>query len=294
MRNKETRCAAFTIVMGLLLALHVTTVASYGGDAVQTATLDMKPQTNFVLFSAEANGAQVTAGIDSGAYTSFISTELANQLKLKGNETTITLKLGEVTVENFPVSVRDFRKSILNSFLKAGVNVVLGHNFLTKVLTVFDYPKRKVSFFSTPTSQGYDAIKETVDKATGASENGVVLNITFFDNHTLVCGKVNGKFENVYFCVDTGSYDPSNILSQGGLDLLKCGMRTTLDLEVNGYVFKQLAFAKCPPCDLDKVSANFQRDKKMCMAGILGYPFFKDYKVIFDYPDKKLIFVPAK
>ena len=235
--------------------------------------------------------------LDTGAQITVIMRELANKLNIPINkEKAIKAKtaageidiqlgflesftIGSISVSNLEVIISDMKKHDPN----IEIHGTIGHNFLMNYQVRINYPEATLELIGKE-----DKLVESVD-----------LNpIVYFKNSNLILleTKINDKGP-YWFILDTGA--SGNVFSASLINELKVTPRET-DKKVfspSGFIpVKEVTIKKLETkyntlldtdfmlIDLDHL--NEEGDKKI--AGILGYPFLKDFEVILDYPKQKI------
>lgn len=235
--------------------------------------------------------------LDTGAKMTAIFTELAKDLNVQIDKeksykakTAVgelliqigylkTFTIGSSTINNLEVIISDMKKANSN----VEIYGTIGHNFLKNYKVKINYPKK--SF-------------ELIGKKINKEESDLMEKLVYFNDTNLVVIETMINDQGPYwFILDTGS--SGNVFNASLVDELKLTPQETdkKALSPSGLIpVKEVTIEKLESKyktqkNIQFVLINldhFNKEGGKKMAGILGYPFLKDFEIIFDYPEQKM------
>ena len=189
------------------------------------------------------------------------------------------LTVGAATVENIPVMLNsmDWTQRQFGSFI-AGF---IGFNFLSKFITVLDFPSNQAGFYHTLAQLDSD-----IDFA---SEDGVMLEMlsnATHPRHVFVKGMLCDR--EIKFAMDTGY--TGGALLRAESTTFPCVRRSEVtpfpyngDIQIHG--FEKMTI----PVDF---TGRIDGNPKMPQASLLGMKLWERYRIILDYTSKTVVLHP--
>lgn len=248
--------------------------------------------------------------LDTGSNISVISTAASEKMKIKpvaqgGSANGIggdgrfpivygflnSIEIGDIRVKNVPIYIRSFHHT------SDEIDGYIGLALISKFLTVIDYGDSTLSLTKRNTS--------TVGKISGNEEFSLPLRQTpsgFLSGEV----RIQGIEPTLNFIVDTGasiSVVSNDLADTKEFNEIAKGenMSVTgaagISRDVPSFLLPRLSFGKnsrdsirAVSLDLDLINENSGFEQ----SGILGGNFLKNYRLIFDFENSKVIFEPVR
>jgi predicted aspartyl protease len=258
------------------------------------APIRFRKSLNLIFTGVMLNGrGPFDFAIDTGATQIVLSEKLAKELALKPVTATVMhgvggggrietqlysiaeVAVGDVKIKNIPVGT--FNDPLVTQLADG----ILGTSVLSDFIITVDYPAGQL---------------ELTRNASSASAASEVLPIWYFSNLLLVPLQVNGEFRG-NFVVDTGAV--TTVISHAMAAQLGVTENTPgakVDLGIAGVGGFEGVVLRVPNVTLQAekmtqtfpqvVSIDLKEISKMIgteVAGVVGYDFFSEYKLVLDY-----------
>jgi predicted aspartyl protease len=254
-----------------------------------------------ILLPTRVNGAGPFEFIlDTGAGTSLLSAELAQQLNVKilgtkegqsaGKKISVSLAkidalgLGQAKIENVEVGIVDLGH--ISRTIGAKIDGDIGYNFLKHFRVTIDYQTGEVRFDDPKRIESFGkSAKTEVPLRLASPAKPLVLVDVYANGH--------GPFQ---FAIDTGTSTTAiapEVARQLGIEASPIGPLTTGSSQVNvtaGHL-KSFQVGGARIDDLVVVVADFFATLSQAVGarlnGIVGYNFLRNFRIVMDYPSEK-------
>jgi predicted aspartyl protease len=254
-----------------------------------------------ILLPTRVNGAGPFEFIlDTGAGTSLLSAELAQQLNVKilgtkegqsaGEKISVSLAkidalgLGQAKIENVEVGIVDLGH--ISRTIGAKIDGDIGYNFLKHFRVTIDYQTGEVRFDDPKRIESFGkSVKTEVPLRLASPAKPLVLVDVYANGR--------GPFQ---FAIDTGTSTTAiapEVARQLGIEASPIGPLTTGSSQVNvtaGHL-KSFQVGGARIDDLVVVVADFFATLSQAVGarlnGIVGYNFLRNFRIVMDYPSEK-------
>jgi len=254
-----------------------------------------------ILLPTRVNGAGPFDFIlDTGAGTSLLSTELAQQLNIKvlgtkegqsaGGKVSVSLAkveslaLGQAKIEDVEVGIVDLGH--IGKTIGTKIDGDVGYNFLKHFRVTIDYQTGEIRFDDPKRTENFGKpSKAEIPMRLASPAKPLVL--------VDVYGNGRGPFQ---FAIDTGTSTTAispEAAQQLGIDSSPIGPLTTGGSQVNVTAgnLKSFQVGGARIDDLVVVVADFFAMLSQAVGakldGIVGYNFLRNFRVVMDYPSEK-------
>jgi predicted aspartyl protease len=239
--------------------------------------------------------------LDTGAGTSLLSLQLAEQLEIQvvgskegqsaGGKVTValakvaSLAVGEARLENVDVGVVDLGQ--ISKAVGAKIDGDLGYNFLKNYRTIIDYGASEIGFEDAKRIERFGSAGQTEIPIRLANPAKPLILVDVYANG-------RGPFQ---FAIDTGTsttaINPA-LAEKLGIETSPVGAVTTggAQVDVTAGTVHSFQVGGCRIDSMAVIVANFFETLSDAVGakldGIVGYNFLRNYKVVLDYPNETL------
>jgi predicted aspartyl protease len=254
-----------------------------------------------ILLPTRVNGAGPFDFIlDTGAGTSLLSAELAQQLNIKilgtkegqsaGGKISVSLAkvdslaVGQAKIEDVDVGIVDLDH--ISKTIGAKIDGDIGYNFLKHFRVTIDYQTGEIRFGGPKRIENFGRSSKTEIAMRLASPAKPLVLVDVYANR-------RGPFQ---FAIDTGTSTTAiapEVAQQLGIDGSPIGPLTTgaSQVHVTAGNLKSFQVGGARVDDLIVVVADFFATLSQAVGakldGIVGYNFLRNFRVVMDYPSEK-------